>query len=169
MLADDDDDHVLAQPRGDMGLSDMGLSDMGLMTWSLGRPGGSRGLLGDHDGYLVVYAGRGGTRMVARVERVALLGMQRCVFRGRVVCALRSPTALALFSEPLVGEGRAVRRRPGARSGEATALNGCDVQGAQAARRKRRSYQFERNSVCPRRAWFSVFRTNYSATSGTEY
>ena len=36
-----------------------------------------------------------------------------------------------------------------------------------APRREGRSYQFERNSEVSRRAWFSVFRTNYSAYSGS--
>ena len=36
-----------------------------------------------------------------------------------------------------------------------------------ASRREGRSYQFERNSEESRRAWFSVFRTNYSAYSGS--
>ena len=49
-------------------------------------------------------------------------------------------------------------------------LEGCDANGETgplAARSKRRSYQFERNSVGSRRVWFSVFRTNYSAYSGS--
>ena len=108
------------------------------------------------------------------MQGIVVMNPRGCCWRemGRQDGSVHGGQALAPLQHPASGEpgssgvawhGRRRRRRRQRRQ-VTWKESGPRIN---APRREGRSYQFERNSEVSRRAWFSVFRTNYSAYSGS--